>query len=41
MQVGVLFLYKYKLCKKHVLLTKSFTWLVLRFLEQKKQELRC
>ena len=30
MQSGILFLYKYKLCKKLVLLTRSFAWLTNR-----------
>ncbi|WP_218646363.1 hypothetical protein, partial [Pseudomonas umsongensis] len=36
MQVGVLFLYKYKLCIKHVLLIKSFTWLVIGLSQSKE-----
>ncbi|CAI9004613.1 hypothetical protein EMIT0194P_900001 [Pseudomonas serbica] len=30
-----MFLYKYKLCIKHVLLIKSFTWLVIQFSQLK------
>ncbi|WP_205620541.1 hypothetical protein, partial [Pseudomonas psychrophila] len=35
-QTGILFLYKYKLCKKPVLLIRPFAWLTPRLSQSKE-----